>query len=315
MKLSPPEEATIKIMPGKKKGSRSVASLSPQQLERKRANDREAQRAIRARTKSEIAGLKNMLDESQKREKALIEENMALRDKLSKLTGQACQPRQYPTTAITGYNVDGLPGAPGSAVSSQASSLGQGSADYSGTPGFGPNYLATPSPCESWSPVVSGSISSPCSSTGCPEDYVTGFIPTSVPSYGSVIAPQNMSCLDSTGGKAEYDDLETSSKPASTCGGETSNEMGFNADWMSPTSPTDARAGYRPTNIPQQQSTGAASYLAQQPGGATTYILQQAGGATSYLSQQSSWQPYSSSSYCIRPSPPPPSYSGSAMDI
>lgn len=37
--------------PKRKKGSRSVSTLTPAQLSRKRANDREAQRAIRARTK------------------------------------------------------------------------------------------------------------------------------------------------------------------------------------------------------------------------------------------------------------------------
>jgi hypothetical protein len=37
--------------------SRGVANLSPHQLERKRANDREAQRAIRERTKNHIDGL------------------------------------------------------------------------------------------------------------------------------------------------------------------------------------------------------------------------------------------------------------------
>ena len=44
-------------------GSRGVASLTPEQLERKRANDREAQRAIRERTKSHIERLNEEIKE------------------------------------------------------------------------------------------------------------------------------------------------------------------------------------------------------------------------------------------------------------
>lgn len=43
--------------------SRSVASLTPEQLARKRQNDREAQRAIRERTKSQIARLEERVRE------------------------------------------------------------------------------------------------------------------------------------------------------------------------------------------------------------------------------------------------------------
>ncbi|KAK8163777.1 hypothetical protein IWX90DRAFT_239204 [Phyllosticta citrichinensis] len=43
--------------------SRGVANLTPEQLARKRANDREAQRAIRERTKNEIENLKNRIKE------------------------------------------------------------------------------------------------------------------------------------------------------------------------------------------------------------------------------------------------------------
>ncbi|KAK8232371.1 hypothetical protein HDK77DRAFT_261130 [Phyllosticta capitalensis] len=43
--------------------SRGVANLTPEQLARKRANDREAQRAIRERTKNEIETLKNRIKE------------------------------------------------------------------------------------------------------------------------------------------------------------------------------------------------------------------------------------------------------------
>lgn len=84
---------------GKRKplrGNRSVHTLSEAQLERKRANDREAQRAIRQRTKEQIENLQKRVAElsvhesasselmaTTKRNKELEEENLFLRSKLS----------------------------------------------------------------------------------------------------------------------------------------------------------------------------------------------------------------------------------------
>lgn len=47
-------------------GTRSVSTLTPAQLARKRANDREAQRAIRARTKEHIERLERELEQYKK---------------------------------------------------------------------------------------------------------------------------------------------------------------------------------------------------------------------------------------------------------
>lgn len=44
-------------------GSRGVSSLTPEQLAKKRANDREAQRAIRERTKQHIESLERRIQE------------------------------------------------------------------------------------------------------------------------------------------------------------------------------------------------------------------------------------------------------------
>ena len=44
-------------------GSRGVANLTPEQLAKKRANDREAQRAIRERTKGQIERLERRIQE------------------------------------------------------------------------------------------------------------------------------------------------------------------------------------------------------------------------------------------------------------
>lgn len=62
--ISPTSPATS----GKKRkttasASRGVASLTPEQLAKKRANDREAQRAIRERTKAQIEELERRIQE------------------------------------------------------------------------------------------------------------------------------------------------------------------------------------------------------------------------------------------------------------
>ncbi|KAF2835391.1 hypothetical protein M501DRAFT_942051 [Patellaria atrata CBS 101060] len=59
---------------------RGVANLTPQQLERKRANDREAQRAIRERTKSTIEQLKARINKLES-QRPQIELQHALREK------------------------------------------------------------------------------------------------------------------------------------------------------------------------------------------------------------------------------------------
>lgn len=78
-------------------GTRSVTTLSAAQLERKRANDREAQRAIRQRTKDHIEGLERRINDlsithdarerlitaTQQRNRELEEENAYLRERLS----------------------------------------------------------------------------------------------------------------------------------------------------------------------------------------------------------------------------------------
>ncbi|KAK2666777.1 hypothetical protein RAB80_017894 [Fusarium oxysporum f. sp. vasinfectum] len=70
----------------KRKGTRSVSTLTPSQLARKRANDRETQRAIRARTKEHIDRLERELEElksEQSRDqtvKELLRRNQALEE-------------------------------------------------------------------------------------------------------------------------------------------------------------------------------------------------------------------------------------------
>ena len=83
-------------------GTRSVSTLTPAQLARKRANDREAQRAIRARTKEHIERLESELDElrgMQNRDQTvqeLLRRNRALEDELSRLRESMGVPNSSP---------------------------------------------------------------------------------------------------------------------------------------------------------------------------------------------------------------------------
>lgn len=78
-----------------------MSTLTPSQLARKRANDREAQRAIRTRTKEHIERLERELEELKSKQhrdptiQELMRRNKALEDELIRLresvhpTGQA----------------------------------------------------------------------------------------------------------------------------------------------------------------------------------------------------------------------------------
>ena len=72
-------------------GTRSVSTLTPSQLARKRANDREAQRAIRARTKEHIENLERQVEELRSQQgqsmivQDLLRKNKALEDELNRL--------------------------------------------------------------------------------------------------------------------------------------------------------------------------------------------------------------------------------------
>jgi hypothetical protein len=239
----------------KRKGTRSVSTLTPSQLARKRANDREAQRAIRARTKEHIERLERELEEYKSRNsrdetvQTLLRRNKCLESELQdlRLTLAQYQAGMYRnasdavycglTLADPGFNAarlsDGLPA--GSAMSSRASSFGNGTTgEYNTTPGFGPSFLPTPEPGPSDAymtvmPATSAPsvVSSPCSSTGHPEDYMPGgYIPTSVPIMGGSVVPSTgMSCLgDET--KVEFEEMDGTSKQLQTWNIQTRGRFG-----------------------------------------------------------------------------------------
>lgn len=96
-----PDDGDSTSAPGRKRklnsiSARGVANLTPEQLAKKRANDRQAQRAIRERTKGHIEALEQQVRElssqkpcqdlqtALKKNEALQAENRELRDGLKK---------------------------------------------------------------------------------------------------------------------------------------------------------------------------------------------------------------------------------------
>ncbi|OLN81157.1 hypothetical protein CCHL11_09525 [Colletotrichum chlorophyti] len=197
--------------PTKRKGTRSVSTLTPSQLARKRANDREAQRAIRARTKEHIERLERELEElksERNRDQSqtvqeLLRKNKALEEELFKLRESMGVPngQSYPnsgTTASVASSSAWLPlvradSAPvyddnlssiSGAVPSPRSSPFPSNGEYNVMQELGSSYVPMPDASESWGPgipvSVPSTVSSPSSSANT-DEYGAGYIPTSVP--------------------------------------------------------------------------------------------------------------------------------------
>ncbi|KAJ0343413.1 hypothetical protein COL922a_000145 [Colletotrichum nupharicola] len=217
--------------PAKRKGTRSVSTLTPSQLARKRANDREAQRAIRARTKEHIERLERELeelknernrDQSQtvqellRKNKVLEEELFKLRESVGIANGQS-----YPNSGtaaaaasssawVSLVRADSAPvyddnlSSISGAVPSPRSSPFPSNGDYNVMQELGPSYVPMPDASESWGPgipvSVPSTVSSPSSSANT-DEYGAGYIPTSVP------AP--MMDARSIPSKMEYDDVDS----------------------------------------------------------------------------------------------------------
>ncbi|PNH35341.1 hypothetical protein VD0002_g10119 [Verticillium dahliae] len=188
-------------------GTRSVSTLNPAQLARKRANDREAQRAIRARTKEHIERLEQQLadlqserggDQSQTIQE-LTRRNRALEEEIYRLREAAGQPtgHSYPNS-VYDDNLSSVSGA----IPSPRSSPFPASGGYSGMPELGPSYVPLPDASESWGPGVSvpSNVSSPSSSANT-DEYGGAYIPTSIP------AP--MMEARSVPAKMDYDDVDS----------------------------------------------------------------------------------------------------------
>ncbi|KAF1730591.1 hypothetical protein CRV24_008660 [Beauveria bassiana] len=167
----------------KRKGTRSVSTLTPSQLSRKRANDREAQRAIRARTKERIECLERELEKlrsHQSRDRTLqglLRRNKALEDELSRLRESMSM-----TMAAPSYSAgDGEQLTP-HAVAVPSSRMSLLTAFDNRLPDYGQHYVAiSGSSVDSWAANVPShmgfNVSSPSSSAN---DY-SSYIPTGVP--------------------------------------------------------------------------------------------------------------------------------------
>ena len=218
-------------------GTRSVSTLTPSQLARKRANDREAQRAIRARTKEHIERLERELEElkgQHSRDKTvqdLLRRNKALEDELSRLrqdmgivnsspysapagtTPQRIQSRQVSKLTSSAVYEDNLSAGSGAIPSPRMSPLAPTS-DYNSMPEYGQqqqqqqqHYVPMPNNCEAWAATVpnavNSAVSSPASS-GHNDEYVAAYIPTSVPT--SMMPTSNsMHAMDNKQVKLEFD--------------------------------------------------------------------------------------------------------------
>ncbi|KAI1308559.1 hypothetical protein F5Y03DRAFT_404865 [Xylaria venustula] len=206
------KSTTDKARGGKRKGTRSVSTLTPSQLARKRANDREAQRAIRARTKEHIENLEREIDELRSqhsrdqtvqdllgRNRVLEEEVRRLRESLGIRTGHNVP---YPSS----YN----------GSNSQPSSYGHSTPEYPIVSDM-PPYSNVPDTTSIWPTSVPCSlpstVSSP-SSPAAPEDYGSTYFP---PNTSSVVIDRSSmpptihspaaSCI--TNGDVGFDDVKS----------------------------------------------------------------------------------------------------------
>ncbi|KAK0660415.1 hypothetical protein QBC41DRAFT_383794 [Cercophora samala] len=288
--------------PSKRKGTRSVSTLTPTQLARKRANDREAQRAIRARTKEHIERLEKELEEFRSRQSrdetinqlkmrnnALEREVFNLREELkrcshmfsppgiSQPSAPACSlPASILTTPAPGFEPADMLPAGHAGIPSRPPPFGQPSNDYSSAP---PTFAFVPTTDEQWPSGVSVSsvpvssvsvpsvVSSPCSSPSHPEDpFLPAYIPTSMPAMmeGNVITPTSMPCMDpATATKLEFEQQEIDPGTTTSRGPDQFPEPRTNANKVA----SAADHGYSNPNVSQP----AAGYIPPPPWSTTMY--------------------------------------------
>ncbi|UKZ50441.1 hypothetical protein TrVGV298_004704 [Trichoderma virens] len=196
--------------PSKRKGTRSVSTLTPSQLARKRANDREAQRAIRARTKEHIERLERELAELKgvqsrdRKVQELLRRNKFLEQEIARLRehmGYTATDSSYSSnSAVYDDNLSSGSGAvPSPRVSPLPSSDFNQITDYAqqsyghiaGAGGEAWPASVAPNP-------VLGNIPSP-SSPAHGEEYSAAYIPTSVPS----MIPATLKDI-----KQDYDEMD-----------------------------------------------------------------------------------------------------------
>ncbi|KAJ4176004.1 hypothetical protein NW767_015589 [Fusarium falciforme] len=206
-RLSSAESATPK-----RKSSRGVSTLTPSQLARKRANDREAQRVIRARTKEQIERLERELEELKSKQsrdhivQKLLRHNEALEEELARLKESMALPltsSPYTASGTTPQELsspdelllmstvydDDLSTDRDAIASPCWPSFPDG---HSTHPDYSQQYVPLPNNCELWASTVPYPSPSNVSIPSSPaDDYSASYILTSAPT--SIVASNNSS--------------------------------------------------------------------------------------------------------------------------
>lgn len=180
-----------------------MSTLTPAQLARKRANDREAQRAIRARTKEHIETLEKEIEELRsqhdrdatiqnllRRNKALEDEIRRMRENTNMHSNDPCDAYQPSMLRILTCCSPISHQKTNSHIVLHSSSpprhpFGHGVSSYPMVPNITTSYSNMSDATDPWAPGVACSISSIASSpssSGGTDDFGNNYIPTSNPS-------------------------------------------------------------------------------------------------------------------------------------
>ncbi|KAH7462758.1 hypothetical protein FOMA001_g18312 [Fusarium oxysporum f. sp. matthiolae] len=185
----------------KRRASRKVYALTPAQLARKRANDREAQRAIRARTREHIERLERelaVLKSNQGRDQTireLLRRNEAIEGELIRLKEIMRAPMASSSSPAPGLTPPRQLSFPDKLSASTVcnGNLSTGSdvipsprgapfpEDYSCVHDYNQQYIPLPNNCESLASTIPCTIASNISTPSPSGDYSAGYIQTSVP--------------------------------------------------------------------------------------------------------------------------------------
>lgn len=211
-------------------GTRSVSTLTPTQLARKRANDREAQRAIRARTKEHIESLEREIEELRshqdrdktiqtllRRNKTLENELRHLRESMGIRAANTSEP-YHPGMHDILYSGCDLATNPftvfHSSSPSEPHSFGQSGPSFPMMQNIS-SYNNMPDAAEGWPSTrpcsLPSTVSSPVSSVGT-DDFGGNYIPSGAPTtvFERSSLPPNVhsptiSCVN---GEATFDDTK-----------------------------------------------------------------------------------------------------------
>ncbi|KAL6411740.1 hypothetical protein AUP68_04114 [Ilyonectria robusta] len=186
----------------KRKGTRKVSTLTPSQRARKRAHDREAQRANRARSKKTIERLERELEEL-KAIQELIRRNKSLEDEISRLR-EAMGFAAGRSRVVFDDSIIALSGTMSSSRSSQFPGC-------SAIQDFGQSYLPLPDACGPWGSNIACSVpstgSSP-SSSGNTDEYGDAYISIRAPtSMVEWVPSSTTACFRGQDVETEFQDL------------------------------------------------------------------------------------------------------------